>query len=436
MKTQDVKYVRRMRAPLPVKPCKRSQRDAALRETVADLELACKALREQSHFFQTLIDTIPNPVFYKDLSNRYLGCNRAFEKRLGLTKEKILGKYAFDLFPRDLAEKYHRMDQELLENPGEQSYEDILLYADGRLHDVIIKKATFSDVDGRLAGLVGVTVDITDRKRAEKALKHTNDDLETLVEKRTAQLTEANRELRSEIAERERVEKDLQESSEKLKLFAYSVVHDLKSPTVGVVGLTKLLQKQHGSQLDEKGRRYCELISRAAEHLATLVEEINIYMSAKELPLTIEVVDSEEILREIQAEFAPVMESRGIKWEEPDSPPKVKADRMAILRIFRNFVDNALKYSGACLTRIAVEYEETEQFHIFSVSDDGMGIKAENPEDVFKPFQRSAKAKDIQGTGLGLAIVREIAERHRGKVWTKPGSKRGATFSFSISKAL
>lgn len=201
-------------------------RKAKIRTRYHEADCSCSeckpaglVLQEQLHFLQTLIDTIPSPIFYKDINNLYLGCNKAFESRLGLTKEEIIGRSTYDIFPEYLARKYHQMDSELLNNPGEQVYEGSLLYADGKLHDVIIKKGTFTSIDGSLAGLVGVTVDISDRKRAERELQSAHDDLEVRVQERTAELAVANEELRLEIAERMRVEEALQESSEKLKFF-------------------------------------------------------------------------------------------------------------------------------------------------------------------------------------------------------------------------
>lgn len=115
-----------------------------------------------------LIDAIPNPIFYKDTNGIYRGCNKAFEDYLGLTKEEIVGKSVYDLSPKELADKYHQMDSELFNKVGKQTYEYQVKYADGTLHDVIFNKATYVDSDKKPAGLVGVMVDITERKKAEK----------------------------------------------------------------------------------------------------------------------------------------------------------------------------------------------------------------------------------------------------------------------------
>lgn len=412
------------------------RRSFKVKPAQATTERARKPSGEELHFLQTLIDTIPNPVFYKDVNNLYLGCNNAFGLRLGLRKEDVIGKSAYDIFPKEMAEKYHGMDLELLNKPGEQAYEDTLLYADGKPHDVIVKKATFTNALGDLAGLVGVTVDITERKRAERELREAHDQLEIRVRERTAQLARAVEELRMEIAERKRMEEALQESSEKLKLFAYSVMHDLKSPMMGISGLTGLLKRQYGGSLDERGKKYCEQILKATEHLAVLVEKINIYITAKELPLTIEEIDMQALFRDVEEEFSALLVSRGVKWVAADSVPSVRADRLSLHRVLRNLVDNALKYGGQGLSRIEIGYEETEGLHEFRVSDDGAGIKKENCEKIFRPFQRNANSKGTEGAGLGLAIVKEIIQRHGGDVWAQPAGDRGTTFHLTVSKNL
>jgi len=395
-----------------------------------------KALRNQLHFLQTLIDTIPNPIFYKDTKGHFLGCNKAFEERLSLDKENIVGKTSYELFPKEYADKYHEMDMASFRNPGEQVFEMTLLYADGKLYDVIIYKGTFSNEDGTIAGLVGVTVDVTERKRAEEALRKAHDELETRVAERTIELARANEELRSEIGERERAEEALRESAEKLKLFAYSVAHDLKSPTIGIYGLTRLLCKNYDSMLDEKAHNYCDQILKASENVVALVEKINTYAATNAATLVIEGVNPKEVLRMVRDEFSTKLSIRRIEWNEPALIPEIRADRLGLLRVFRNLVDNALKYGGEELSRIEAGYRETEQFHVFSVADDGVGIKREDSEKIFDLFQRNETSGGVEGTGLGLAIVKEIAEQHRGKVWVEPGTEKGSTFYVSILKDL
>jgi signal transduction histidine kinase len=189
--------------------------------------------------------------------------------------------------------------------------------------------------------------------------------------------------------------------------------------------------------LDEKGQKYCEQILKAAEQIAALVEKINVFISAKEAPLTIERLELKELFQVIREEFSPQLSIREIRWLEPDNIPEIKADRLSIIRALRNLVDNALKYGGEALSEISIRYKESGESQILSIKDNGIGLKeTDHHQDIFAPFIRRKTSKGIEGSGLGLSIVREIAEKHGGKVWLEPGQERGITFYLSIPKNL
>lgn len=414
-----------------------------LRSRVAELEASErerhrieKTLQDQLRFLQILIDTIPNPIFYKDQNRTYLGCNKAFERRLGLSGSDIIGKKTVDVFPREVAERYEQHDTELFARPGERVYETRLTYPDGSSHDVIITKGIFTDSDGKVAGLVGVTLDITERKRAEEELREAHDELEKRVEQRTIALAEANRNLGKEVVERSRMAEELRISAEKLKLFAYSVAHDLKSPSIGIYGLARLLQKNYSENLGEKGAGFCDQIMKASEHVASLVDAINLFIATKETPLKIEPIDMREVLHMLRDEFSARLRVRRIDLVEPVQIPPVRADKISLLRVFRNLIDNAVKYGGDRISRIEIGYEKSVDFHHFTVRDDGVGIQAENSGKIFDLFHRQNASDQIEGTGLGLAIVKEIIERHKGTVRVERGAGGGSVFHLYISNSL
>ena len=411
-------------------------RVSEMESKVADRRRKRKLLQDQIQFLQTLIDTIPNPIFYKNRKGFYLGCNKSFASRLGLDGNEIVGKSASDLFPKGLAAKYDQHDAELFAQPGEKTYEGRLVYPDGQEHDVIITKGIFTDSDGNVAGLVGVILDISERKRAEDALKKAHDELERRVEQRTASLALANRDLEKEIAERSRIAEELKVNSEKLKHFAYSVAHDLKSPSVGIYGLTRLLRKNFAGDLGEKGTLLCTQILRASKHVASLVDAINVFIATKETPLKIEQTDMQEVFHSLGDEFSARLRARKIGLIGPDAAPVIRADKMSMLRVFRNLIDNSMKYGGDRLTSIQIGYESISDWHHFTVCDDGVGIRAEKSSKVFEWFQRQGAPEEIEGTGLGLAIVKEIIELHKGDVRLEAGSEGGTVFHIRIAKDL
>ena len=139
---------------------------------VSERTKAERAVADQLRFIGQLVDTIPNPVFYKDETGRYLGCNPAFEEYIGMGRSQLMGRSVYDISPRDLADRYFAADQALFDQRGKQVYEAAVVYADGSRHDVVFYKATFNKADGSLGGLVGVMLDITERKRMEEAIWH------------------------------------------------------------------------------------------------------------------------------------------------------------------------------------------------------------------------------------------------------------------------
>ena len=151
-------------------------------EDITERKRAEEVIKNNMVFQQVLMDAVPSPIFYKDAACVYIGGNKAFERYLGLSPEQFVGKTVYDISPANLAEKYDEADRELLNNPGVQTYEASVVYADGTRHNVVFNKATFTNAEGKIAGLIGAILDITERKRAEKELRDSENRLHTLVQ--------------------------------------------------------------------------------------------------------------------------------------------------------------------------------------------------------------------------------------------------------------
>ena len=230
--------------------------------------------------------------------------------------------------------------------------------------------------------------------------------------------------------------REVQEKKETIKFFAYSASHDLKGPAIGLCGLMERFHRQYGDLLDDTGRLYCKTILKTAAQIATLAEQINSYIAAREVPLSIGKVNMEEMLTQLRQEFDGPLREQNVALLAPSFFPEVIGDELRLTRAFRNLLDNALKYGGEGLSEIRFAHEESEYQHIFSITDDGVGIKEEDIKRLFHFFQRLETSSHTEGSGMGLAIAKEAAKKHLGDVWVESVPQRGATFYLSISKRL
>jgi len=160
--------------------------------------------------------------------------------------------------------------------------------------------------------------------------------------------------------------KRLQDTSEKTKRFAYSVAHDLKNPSIAIFGLTRRLRNKYNDVLDEKGRNICDHILKSSEQIASLVENINLYISTAKNPMEIDKINLRDVFQTIKEEFNVPLNSRHIRLTESELLPEIIGDKLALLRVMRNFVDNSLKYGGKDL-RIPVH--PGHPFHLIPDSD-------------------------------------------------------------------
>lgn len=245
------------------------------------------------------------------------------------------------------------------------------------------------------------------------------------------------KELEGIVLEYETKNKSLKTEHEKLKSFAYAAIHDIKHPTLAINMLVRRLRIRYGDQLD-KQEKYCyNALLEETERINKLLNTVIEFIKSGEPPLCLEWVDMKSMLTIVKNEFFPQLFSRHVGWTEPQIIPNIKADKISIVRVFENLIDNALKHGGDRLTAIDIGYNESSDFHIISVADNGRGLPETEAEKIFTQFYRiSRNIEPTDGTGLGLTAVKEIAVRHGGEAWTRPVPNGGAIFYVSIAKNL
>ena len=393
---------------------------------VSDRKLAEQALKQSEVKYRQLFETVSDAIVVFDAeTRRFTDVNERAMLLYGYSRNEFL-----DMKHMDITAEMDSSDLSIKEMLVGTATNVALCYhrkKDGTVFPVEISSSTFVLPGGRV--LCGVVRDITERRKVEEELGRYRGHLEELVNERTAELENVNDRLRLEIEERERAE-------EALKLFAYSIAHDLKSPAIGIHGITNRLKRKYGNLLDETGRYYCDNLVSTSEHIVALVDKINDYIITKVNRPIFEEMNLQEILQVIRDEFSLEFGTRRIGWSAPQGDKIIRADRLSFQRVFRNFIDNSLKYGGEGLSKICIGHRESADFHIFWVSDNGRGLKKADCEKIFAPFQRHESSRGVKGAGLGLTIIKEIAEQHGGKVWVDPAPSEGITFYISIRKDL
>lgn len=379
-------------------------------------------LINQVRFLQTLIDAIPNPIFYMDSNGLYQGCNRSFEEKWGLSREEIVGKTAYDLFPCQEADLFDSADRQLLEAGGVQVYETQLRYDDKSLHSVIFYKATYQDTAGRTEGLVGTIVDITDRKKAE--------------------------------TDRDRLMIELQQKNKELEGIVYVASHDLRSPLVNVQGFSRRLSK---SCAEIEGIiSALELSGEVRERLSQILS-VSIPKSLGFITSSVEKMDSllSGLLRlsrlgraaicfeqlDMRTLVSSIIESMAFQIESASATIKVGelagcvADRVQMGQIFSNLIDNAIKYGSAERpVVVCISSEEFAEGVRYCVEDNGIGIPIDQQDKIWEIFNR-LNPGGPPGEGLGLTMARRIIDRLGGSIWVESEPGVGSRFYVVLPKS-
>ncbi len=274
------------------------------------------------------------------------------------------------------------------------------------------------------------------RRRFERELLQSRDELEREVAERTQQANDRKRredEIRKLNDELGKRTTDLEASNKELEAFAYSVSHDLRAPIRHVVGYAELLQRNSSSALDEKSRRYMMTILDSAKRMGTLIDDLLAFSRIGRTDTRETTVDLDLLVKEALGEVRQDIDGRNIAWNI-GALPDLYADRSMLRLALVNLISNAVKFTR---TRSHAEIEigcfrKNQDQAVVFIRDNGVGFDMKYVDKLFGVFRRLHSAQDFEGTGIGLATVQRIIHRHGGRVWAEGSVDAGATFFLAV----
>jgi PAS domain S-box-containing protein len=410
--------VRRARDELEVKVAGRTadlqQANEQLQQEVAERRRVERILRERAR----LLDLTHDTVFVRNMHDLITYWNRGAEELYGWTSQEAIGQVSHQLMQTTFPAPLDDINVELFRT-GRWEGELTHTIRDGKQVVVASRWSLQRDEQGNPAAILETNNNITDRKRAEEALRRSRDELEIKVKERTVELRKTN--------------DDLQSVNKELEAFAYSVSHDLRAPVRHIAGFTELLQKHAAAVLDDKSRHHIGMILDAANRMGNLVDDLLAFSRIGRAETQKTTVKLDDLVKSVIREIAPDRQNRAIVWRI-GSLPICHGDPSMLRLVFANLVSNALKFTRA---RPEAEIQIDSLNHrpdemVVFVKDNGVGFDMKHKDKLFGVFQRLHSQEAFEGTGIGLATVQRIVHRHGGRVWAEGALDHGAIFYVAL----
>ncbi len=370
----------------------RLQQDIMLREKVEG------HLRGSQQMLQLVLDHIPQHVFWKDRDSVFLGCNRNFAEAAGVASpQELVGKTDYDLaWTKEETEFYRECDRRVMEldTPALHIIES-QRQADGKQAWLDTNKIPLHDGAGRVVGILGTYEDITERQKAENALRES--------------------------------EKRLKEVNRELEAFTYTVSHDFRTPLTVILGYADLLQKILRDRIDEQELNCLSAIYDSAIRMEELMEDLLALARVGQIERPPDLFDAGEVVNDVSGGLAEIITKAGVSVVVGDLPT-LRVPRTLLRQVFHNLIGNALRYGCKPGDVVEVGGERKEEKVRLYVRDYGPGIPEEERDLIFEVFYRGTTGKDEKGTGIGLATVQKIARLFDGRAWVEETPGGGSTF--------
>ena len=381
---------------------------------ISERKKAQAAIERERLFLQTVVDSVPLPIFFKTIHDEYQLTNTAFCDFFHKKTAEIIGYGLFDFLPKQVAEAFHFKEQLFLSNDDtRQIYEMEIPGEKKSIKNIVCHTAKFFSTDQDIQGLIGVLVDVTDQKKIEFELQKSRIAAEQLARR----ADEANR-LKSD--------------------FLANMSHEIRTPMNAIIGLNLLAMK---TDLTDRQKDYLTKIDQSAQSLLGILNDILDFSKIEAHKLDLETVPFNlyDVLENLTNMFCMKQDEKQIELifsVDKEVPILLLGDSLRLGQILINLVSNAIKFtdSGEIIISVATNKISDSQTTLsFSVQDAGIGMTEEQVDRLFQPFSQAdtSTTRKYGGTGLGLTICKRLVEMMDGKIKVSSVYGEGSTFSFT-----
>lgn len=384
---------------------------------ITDRLLAQEQIRKEKEFSETIINALPGVFYLFDERGNWLRWNENLEIVTGQPTEVIRNHMPGDFVdPRDRPRVESAIKQVM--ESGRASLDVEIVTRDGRRipHLFFGRRIV---LDGRTC-VVGMGVDISERKRVEQELRDAEERLRGYTT-----------ELEIRVAERTA---HLRQSIQSLESLLYHVAHDLRGPLRAMASFTTILLDEYASGLDDRAQDYARRIANASHFMDQLVQDLLAYGHLTHSQIELSSVPLEIPVHAVLEQLADEIQSKGARVEVERPLPVVKGNTTVLKQIIFNLVANALKFMPSDRTpAIRIRAEQNERVRLW-IGDNGIGIKSEYHERIFRVFERLHGGNEYPGTGIGLAIVAKGVERLGGTAGVESKLGDGCRFWIELPR--
>ena len=377
-------------------------------EDITDQKQTDEALKSSEARYRRLFETAQDGILILDAETGQISdMNPFLVEMLGYSHEEFLGKKLWEIGPFKNIEASKATFLEL-QRKGYVRYEDLPFETkDGRHIDVEFVSNVYL-VNHKKVIQCNIR-DITERKKAEYKIKRLNEDLK-------------HRAIELEAAYKE------------LETYSYSVSHDLRTPLLGINGLSRVLIERYSNHLDAKGQPFLSIMHSSTQKMLELIDDLLTFSRSEHQQMKPSDIDIGELAKGVFEELKSIIPEQTLLLDIKTLPP-AHGDQSMIRQVFVNLLSNAIKFTrpkGAGVIEIGCMVKENQ--NIYYVKDNGVGFDMRYAGKLFGVFQRHHTVDEFEGTGVGLAIVQRIIHRHGGKVWAEGEVNKGATFYFTLPR--